>query len=286
MTEEYLKEYKKMKRIIIALLLMICGIGVYGCGSSEEKQIIQGSCSENDYIWDGNLIKGLSDEGAKKKVLIIPKRCEGFEEKIFAARENTVKKVSFESDKDIPLGGVFSCTSSIEQVILPRELAMIGAFEFWNSSGIKTLTIPSNVLIIDEYAFKGMTSLQEIVFEGEITEIRDHAFEDCYMLKKIVLPDSVVVIGESAFSNCRALKKVILPTGLTEVGEYAFYGCDKLKKIVVPEEMTLSSYDATSIGQVKMFTIEKEVPTVRVVKDSWADQHFQDVFGKFKKKYQ
>lgn len=275
-----------MKRLLIALLLIICGIGLYGCGNTEEEQIIQGSCSEKDYIWDGNLIKGLSDEGVQKKSLIIPERCEGFEEKIFAARENKVKKVSFESDKDIPLGGVFSCASGIEQVILPKELTMVGVFEFWNSSGIKTLTIPSNVLIIDEYAFKGMTSLQKMIFEGEITEIRDHAFEDCYMLQKIVLPDSVAVIGESAFSNCRELKKVTLPAGLTEVGEYAFYGCEKVKKIVVPEEMILSSYEATSLGKIKMFTIEKEVPTVRVEKGSWADRHFQDVFGKFKKKYQ
>lgn len=66
------------------------------------------SASSEDYFeWTGDVIRGLSDESTKQTSRVIPARCEGFEGMIFMDKENSVTSVSFESDEDINLNGVF-----------------------------------------------------------------------------------------------------------------------------------------------------------------------------------
>lgn len=274
----------RMKRNILIALLVIACMGIAGCEMQKGFQETA-SCSEDDYEWDGNIIIGLSDEGAAKTALMIPERCEGMGNMIFVTKENNVRRVSFESDKDIKIGGGFSLASNLTEITLPKELTEIPVFAFWKCESLKSITIPANVLIIDECAFDGDISLEEVVFEGNVEEIRKSAFEDCSALKEIEIPDSVWFFGEYAFSGCESLKKVTLPTGLTDVEDYVFYGCSGLKKIIVPEEVQLNTYTKVSLAQLAFFTFSKDAPTVKVVKGSWMDQNYDSVFGNFEKKY-
>lgn len=272
----------KQKVLITILILVGCITMISACGKVEKQDV---SCSEDDYIWDNNIIVSLSEEGMKKKNLEIPERCEGFSNLAFANIDSNVECITFESDKDIKLGGAFMMAQNITNVELPDQLTEIPAFAFWGCGTLKTITIPSGVVTIDESAFEGDTNLEEVTFAGNVQEIGKAAFKDCTTLKKLKLPDSVYFCGEYAFSGCSALEKVELSSKLTEVGEGVFYECTALKKIIVPKEMQLKTYTSTSLAQIELITFSKDGPTVKVVKNSWADKNYDLVFGNLIKKY-
>ena len=245
---------------------------------SEGTNSKTGLISEDYFEWDGNIITGLSDSGAKQKTLVIPARCEGFSPGIFAIKENEVTTVSFESNKDIRLNGVFRSASDLISISLPEDLTEISVKEFWVCSSLKEITIPKNVTEIGPYAFEDCENLTTVVFESSTTSIPAHAFDYCQSLTSIVLPDSITRIEEYAFWTCVSLESITLPASLTEVEKYAFLKTG-LTTITVPEEVTLTEYDTTAF-------IQNHLVTVYVTQGSWMDENFESVFvGQFEKKY-
>ena len=244
---------------------------------SEGTNSKTGLISEDYFEWDGNIITGLSDSGAKQKTLVIPARCEGFRGEIFAL-ENEVTSVSFESDKNIELNNAFCIAKNLASISLPAELTEISEMAFWFCSSLTEINIPAGVSEISPYAFQECTSLTTVVFEGPTTSILRHAFDDCTALKTIVFPDSITRIEEYAFYRCSSLESITLPASLTEVEKYAFLKTG-LTTITVPKEVTLTEYDTTAF-------IQDHLVTVYVTQGSWMDENFESVFvGQFEKKY-
>ena len=244
---------------------------------SEGTDSKTGLISEDYFEWDGNIITGLSDSGAKQKTLVIPARCEGFRGEIFAL-ENEVTSVSFESDKNIELNNAFCIAKNLASISLPAELTEISEMAFWFCSSLTEINIPAGVSEISPYAFQECTSLTTVVFEGPTTSILRHAFDDCTALKTIVFPDSITRIEEYAFYRCSSLESITLPASLTEVEKYAFLKTG-LTTITVPKEVTLTEYDTTAF-------IQDHLVTVYVTQGSWMDENFESVFvGQFEKKY-
>lgn len=99
-------------------------------------------------------------------------------------------------------------------------------------------------------------------------------------MKTIDLPDSVTTIDSFAFAACESLKEVTLPKDLKNAGESVFGGSG-VKTITVPQELQLEKWDSSSFD-----TMTPDQYTVKVVKGSWADLHFDEVFtGNVSKEY-
>lgn len=285
-----MKKYLKIASFLLALTVVGSFAGCSKDEGSEHADKTEGNAesadfgsnaevSEDYFEWDNDIIMALTESGAEQEALVIPKRCQGFNGMIFAAMENKVKSVSFESDNDIDLNGVFRSAQDLENVKLPSGITKVSDMDFWRCSSLQSITIPAGVKEIGKNAFQEDTSLTKVVFEGEVTSIKPHAFDGCSSLSEIVFPDTIGEIGEYAFFNCTALKEVTLPAGLTEIGGFAFANSG-LEKLTVPSEVTFSKYDATSFVQPD-HDIE-----IFVTEGSWMDQNFETVFdGAFNKNY-
>ena len=268
-----MKRARKLISLIVALLMII---GLSACGGNEGgntgKTESNNPVNNEEYFeWDGNIIIALTDEGAKQKNIVIPERCEGFNGMIFADRENAAISVSFESNKDLDLNGVFTAASNLKEIELPTELSVIGAQEFWICTSLERIEIPAGVSVIGANAFQDNTSLTEVVIKGEITSIEQYAFDGCTALTKIDLPNSVSVIEKYAFYECTALTEITLSKSLSEVGEFAFANSG-ITAINVPAEVELTAYANTAFVQA-----DHEI-TVNVEAGSWMDLNFESVF--------
>ena len=65
----------KQKVLITIWVLIGCITMICACGKVEKQDV---SCSEDDYIWDNNIIVSLSEEGMKKKNLESRNDVKGF----------------------------------------------------------------------------------------------------------------------------------------------------------------------------------------------------------------
>ena len=130
------------------------------------------------FIDDGTTISGLTEEGKKQTVLVIPERAKSLEGLTFS--DSAVEEVSFASDHDIGLGTTFTVAKNIKKVTLPAELSVISFAAFGGCDGIGSITIPAGVTKIDKYAFNCCSNLKEVIFEGSSCKsIEAYAFEMC-----------------------------------------------------------------------------------------------------------
>lgn len=225
---------------------------------------------------DGTGINGLTDEGKEQETLVIPA---GYEIKFtLSGAESKAKHVEFESDDDIDLKYLFAGADNLESVILPANLTKLPPID--SCEKLKEITIPKGVTEIPDVCFFNDQSLVTVTILGDITKIGKSAFNQCYSLENINLPDSLAEIDDNAFGKCTSLKTVTLPKGLKAVGLNAFVPRkDDVTNFIVPEEMELEDWSSYSFDQLNEYK-------VKVVKGSWADIHFDEVFkGEAVKEY-
>ena len=279
------------KKIISALLVLAIGVSLVSCsqqnGSSKhndgepdrETEVADLKANEDYFTFrdskSGLKLTGLTDKGKEQETLVIPSgviiSC--------TLTEGKVKNVYFESDDDIDLKLLLSGSDTIETVKLPANLTKLTPIEC--CSNLKEITIPKGVTEIPELCFFSDSSLKTVNIEGDVTIIDASAFKQCESLESINIPDSVTIIGDWAFLGCKSLKTLTLPKGLKVIGENAFQNQENgIQTIIVPEELELEEWDDDAFDQ-----LDSEY-TVKVVKGSWADIHFDEVFyGNAKKKY-
>ena len=219
-------------------------------------------------------ITGLTEKGLEEEELLIPAGAEIF----CCINEGKAKTVSFKSDNDIDYGHMFTRMQNLETIKLPANLTKLG----WLSTcpNLKETDIPEGVTVIPVNCFLNDSKLETVTVRGNLTEIRCYAFGGCQSLKTIDLPDSVTTIDSFAFAACESLKEVTLPKNLKKAGERIFGGSG-VKTITVPQELQLEKWNSSSFD-----TMTPDQYTVKVVKGSWADIHFDEVFtGNVSKEY-
>lgn len=281
-----MRRIKNLLGICLVFAFIFC---FAGCGdkttnnngddSGKDDAPNSASLSEDNFEWDGNIITALTAIGAKQKSIVIPARCEGFNGMIFADIENEITSVSFESDKDIDLNGVFGSAAKVKSIDLPDQLTTIGNLEFWLCAALEKIEVPASVVTIGEYAFQDNTSLKKVQFEGNVDTIMSHAFDGCSALDSIILPNTITLIDEYAFYECTSLKSVTLPKALKNVGAFAFANCG-ITDITIPGEVSLEGYATTSFVQA-----DHDI-NIHITEGSWIDQNFEAVFdGAYNKQY-
>lgn len=256
----------KILAILLALILIFAGCG----GNNDPKPTGNNggngadSGSEAYFEWDGNYITGLSDKGRTQKTIVVPARCEGFTDAVFA--NSKVEEVRFEDDDDLEIGVAFM-GSSVRSVVLPAGVTELPMMAFQMCESLETVKLPEKLTELGTYAFSGCSSLTGVEFTGDqLTEISGNSFENCAALKEIKIPNGVEKIGKYAFFGCKNLAKVELPETLKTVEGNAF-GNTALTEVRLPEQITDLTLDGIAFGE-NTFTM-----TVFVKAGSWLDQN-------------
>lgn len=219
-------------------------------------------------------LTGLTEEGKKQESLVIPAGV-----KIFGRiTDGSAKNVVFESDEDIDIGFLLAGSKTLETVSLPGKLTNLPRFS--TCDHLKEITIPEGIKTIPRLSFEFDSKLEKVTIKGNVTEIGDRAFISCESLNSITIPDSVTRIGDVAFNGCVSLKEITLPPNLKEIGWGAFCYTG-ITTITVPAEMELVKWDVEVFKSIdaKAFGTPEIEYKVRVRKGSWADMHFDEVFG-------
>lgn len=138
--------------------------------------------------------------------------------------------------------------SALKAVTLPADITEVDGF---GGSSIESIVIPSKVKVIGLGSFYGCKNLKTVDIQSNVLiEIGPLAFRDCTSLESIRLPDSVKIIGGSAFEDCTSLKSINLPNGVA-IGAYyngdgdTFSGCSSLSEIIIPEGGKIKFHEAT-----------------------------------------
>lgn len=151
----------------------------------------------------------------------------------------------------------FDRKSSLQQIILPDRLKIIGRFAFSGCSGlVGSLYIPEGVTTIGDCAFqycinlRGSLSLPTTLeyLGDDVSLAAGYVFVDCGFTCELKLPDKLKYIGSKTFSSCENLYgSLILPENLEYLGSGAFNNCKNLtgslkipQKISVIKESTFS----------------------------------------------
>lgn len=273
-----MKSFYRVIAVFIACLLVMNLAACGGSSSAGDNKVTQennepaGAANEDYFEWRGDYISGLTAKGAKQTRLVIPARCVGFINSIFLDTENQVEEITFESDADVELNGVFTCADKLKKIELPAGLTQIGMMEFSACTALVEITIPASVTEIGDMAFQRATALETVVFEGNVTYIGYSAFDSCTALKNIVLPDSVTEISGNAFNGCESLTEINLPKSLSVLNEFVFLNTGVVC-VRVPAELEFTYVDLSAFGRVEG-TID-----VYVTEGSWADLNFEDSFA-------
>ena len=155
----------------------------------------------------------------------------------------------------------FKGATSIEELVIPDYITIIGNDAFSDCSNIRKITAWSGT--IGNRAFKNCAALQEVTLGPRVTQIGTECFYGCNSLKEIVFPDSVGRVGFGAFAACSDLERVDM-SGInvnTALADYCFFDCPSIDSVsfgrntksigeaafAIPEETTLRGTNWTEI---------------------------------------
>ncbi len=276
-----------MKKIIALLLALAVVFSFAACGgqsasdtsvpekpepSSEQESSVEpetSSTSDNvsgyfEFDDDGTTVIGLTEEGMKQKVLVVPAQAQAFFG--FSFDECEAEEVSFEADHDIDIGTVFSVDPNLKKVTLPAELSVIPDSAFSMCDGLESIVIPAGVTRIEGWAFDYCENLKEVTFAGTSCEvIGEYAFSNC-ALEEIVLPEGVKTVEESAFNFCEQLVSISFPSTIETIAGHVCNG-DSLSELHFA-----AGAENVTIDPFAFMTRALDI-TVYIAKDSWMDQN-------------
>lgn len=108
------------------------------------------------------------------------------------------------------LSRTFIGNKTVEEVVVPQGVKIIGDETFLNCTGLKRVVLPTSLHFIGQKAFRQCTNLEEVVVPEGVNTIGDEVFLGCTGLKRVVLPASIGVIGQKVFRQCPNLEEVVL----------------------------------------------------------------------------
>lgn len=129
--------------------------------------------------------------------------------------------VDLSMDFNVPAGitdiWAYYSNETVEKVILPENLKIIGSNAFFGYKVLTSIKIPDSVVIIEYNAFQDC-GLSEITIPASVREIQDYAFTFCEKLQSVVFEGNNITMGKSAFSSCKLTKeKIHFKAGMEKV---------------------------------------------------------------------
>ena len=192
-----MKKAKKLLAGLLALLLTVTGVPLYGM----KVQAVNGVLTEGDYRYEVNTngnsvkIKGYNGSGGD---VTIPAEID----------EKSVTSIDVSAFRDC---------SSLTSLSIPDTVTSIGDSAFSNCSGLTSLSIPDGVTSIGGHAFYGCSSLTSLSIPDSVTSIGSSTFKGCSSLTSLSVPHGVTSIGSSTFHGCNGLTSLSIPDSVPSV---------------------------------------------------------------------
>ena len=102
---------------------------------------------------------------------------------------------------------------------------------YLDNTEIKNLVIPKGVATINNYAFWECSGLTSLTIGEGVSSIGERSFSYCYGLTSVSIGDDVKTIGEGAFSGCSNMTVITIGNGLSVIGFQAFESCENLTSV-------------------------------------------------------
>ena len=161
----------------------------------------------------------------------------------------------------------FQTTSTLKNIVLPKNLTAIGSFAF-DGSGIKELVLPKSVETLGSDIFYYAGDLESLRVESGNTVFDSR--DNCNAIietstntlligcKKTVIPESVSALGNMAFSGKPGLKEVSLPNNITSIGWAAFWADSELTTVTLSANVTsLGDSPFGACERITSFSVDK-----------------------------
>ena len=157
---------------------------------------------------------------------------------------------------------IFRNTTSLETVVLPNALRVIGGSVFENS-GVKSFTLgdptaPSSLDVIGKKAFANCANLTSFDLLENTTKIDDSAFYMCTSLESATLHEKLDYLGVAAFGYCTSLKTAYIPANVTVMNGNPYIGLDKSLINLNPSNETLVM-ETDANGALAIYDVSKSV---------------------------
>lgn len=124
-------------------------------------------------------------------------------------------------------------TGTDTEVMIPKNVEVIGKSAFENNHYIEKVIIPSNVKEVEPYAFWGCDYLTTVIGCEGLSEYGDYSFANCASLTTFPIPENIERIGLMAFADDHSLNSINIPYTVWQIHDTAFDGCSKLNLIVI-----------------------------------------------------
>ncbi|HFU3982293.1 TPA: leucine-rich repeat protein [Streptococcus suis] len=153
----------------------------------------------------------------------------------------------------------FSGSSILEKVTFEEGRTAIPS-EFLANTGVKEVILPKELKVIGSGAFRSTNNLKEIDLGDKLEEIRAEAFQYSG-LTHVTLPDSLTFFGYRAFANSSFLREVKLPETLTTVPEEAFRDTG-LTSLTLPSSVTDIARDAFANAKISKIDFSTNLESI------------------------
>ncbi|MGU8019769.1 leucine-rich repeat protein [Streptococcus suis] len=153
-----------------------------------------------------------------------------------------VKEVILPKELKVIGSGAFRSTHNLKEIDLGEKLEELGSEAFRNS-GLIRITLPDSITSFGYAAFADSSSLQSVRLPDTLTTIPEEAFQNTGLLS-LNLPSSVTRIERAAFANAK-ISKIDFSTALESIGYGAFSG-NRFEKLELPKSLKELGYSAFS----------------------------------------
>ncbi|WP_105157723.1 leucine-rich repeat protein [Streptococcus suis] len=153
-----------------------------------------------------------------------------------------VKEVILPKELKVIGSGAFRSTHNLKEIDLGEKLEELGSEAFQNS-GLTQVNLPNSLPYLSYRVFADSTSLQSVRLPDTLTTIPEEAFKNTGLLS-LNLPNSVTHIEREAFANAK-ISTIDFSTGLETIGGGAFSG-NQFEKLELPKSLKELGYSAFS----------------------------------------
>ena len=162
----------------------------------------------------------------------------------------------------------FDGCGNLEEIVLPKEIKVIGALAFAYCRSLTNMDLPEGVEIIGQRAFTHCSGLSRVKLPENLVYLRKRAFEQCENLEYIDIPEGFKDLGKTSFWGTKWLREKQKENSVVIVNGVLIDGSNVEGSFTVPAETIVIGDDAFGENQ-KLLEVEIYGRVERIGEDAF-----------------